>query len=52
MRKRSTPAPIWNRIVNRLDAAWDRLEAEIVHYFTASEQPVGIEDFLKENGLG
>lgn len=51
MRKRSTPGPVWNRIVDRLDAAWTRLEADIRHYFTASEKPIGIEDFLKENGL-
>jgi hypothetical protein len=31
--------------------ASDALWIAINHYFTASERPVGIEDFLKENGL-
>jgi hypothetical protein len=52
MRKRSTDSTTWNRIVERLESAWDRLEADVVRYFTASETPVGIEDFLKENGIG
>lgn len=51
MRKRSTPGPVWNRIVDRFNAAWVRLESDIVRYFTSPEQPIGIEDFLKENGI-
>lgn len=51
MRKRSTDQATWNRIVDQVDGAWDRLNTDIVHYFTASEKPIGIEDFLKENGL-
>jgi hypothetical protein len=51
MRKRSTPAPVWNRVVDRFNKAWDRLEAQLAHYFTVSEQPVGLEAFLRENGI-
>jgi len=51
MRKRNTVPETWNRIVDRLEGAWDRLNHDITHYFTASEQPVGLEDFMKENGL-
>ncbi|MFB0693005.1 hypothetical protein ACA106_20985 [Agrobacterium pusense] len=51
MRKRNTGPVVWNRVVERLEGAWDRLNHDITHYFTASEQPVGLEDFMKENGL-
>jgi hypothetical protein len=51
MRKRATPGPVWNRIVGRIETSWIRLEADIVRYFTNTETPVGIEDFLKENGI-
>ncbi len=42
----------WFRIDRMYNRAWDRLVEAITHYFTASEQPVGLEDFMKENGLG
>lgn len=41
----------WDRIAERYERAWRALEISIVHYLTAGEQPVGIEDFLKENGI-
>ncbi|MCV9960792.1 hypothetical protein OIU34_02670 [Pararhizobium sp. BT-229] len=43
--------PQWQRIEDRYDAAWARLNATMIKYFTASETPVGIEDFLKEIGI-
>lgn len=52
MRKRRVDLVVWNRVVDRLNAAWDRLDADLIRYFTASEAPAGIEDFLKENGIG
>ncbi|WP_048902683.1 hypothetical protein [Agrobacterium pusense] len=42
----------WWSISNRYGSAWRTLINSITHYFTASEQPVGLEDFMKENGLG
>lgn len=42
----------WWAIGNRFNSAWRRLIETIIHYFTASEQPTGLEDFLKENGIG
>ncbi|MEH7904063.1 hypothetical protein V7794_22975 [Rhizobium laguerreae] len=42
----------WQRIERHFDNAWIRLNQIIIRYFTATEQPpVGLEDFLKENGL-
>ncbi|MDQ0135724.1 hypothetical protein J2T08_003645 [Neorhizobium galegae] len=41
----------WGRIATRFDRAWEALDLSIIHYFTASEAPIGIEDFLKENGI-
>lgn len=52
MRKRHVDAVVWNRVVDRLNAAWDRLDADLIRDFTASETPAGIEDFLRENGIG
>lgn len=43
--------PQWFRIEAMYDRAWDRLVASITQYFTASEEPAGLEFFLKENGL-
>ncbi|KQV27883.1 hypothetical protein ASC97_05840 [Rhizobium sp. Root1203] len=43
--------PQWNRLAAIYDRAWEALHLSIIHYFTASERPIGIEDFLKENGL-
>ncbi len=36
---------------NRFGSAWRTLVTSIVDYFTASEKPIGIEDFLKDNGI-
>lgn len=52
MRKNHVHGETWSRVVDRLESAWDRLDADVVHYFTTSETPAGIEDFLKENGIG
>lgn len=41
----------WWAISNHFNSAWHRLTSSVIHYFTASEQPVGLEDFLKENGI-
>ncbi|WP_157179757.1 hypothetical protein [Rhizobium leguminosarum] len=44
--------PQWQRVERLYDDAWDRLNKIIIRYFTASEQPpIGLEDFLKENGI-
>ncbi|MBX5268609.1 hypothetical protein HJB99_07940 [Rhizobium sp. NLR17b] len=43
----------WQTIERQYDGAWDRLNQTIIRYFTAAElPPVGLEDFLKENGIG
>ena len=41
----------WWRVYRIHERAWKALMLAIVHYFTASERPVGIEEFLKEHGL-
>ena len=41
----------WWSISNRFGSAWRILIKSIVDYFTASEKPIGIEDFLKDNGI-
>lgn len=52
MQKRQAGPVTWNRIVDRIDRAWNRLNADITQYFTSpNEPPVGLEDFLKENGI-
>ncbi|WP_007760241.1 hypothetical protein [Rhizobium sp. CF080] len=38
-------------IATRLDRAWEALDLSTIHYFTASEAPIGIEHFLNEKGL-
>tara|TARA_R110002012_G_C11673164_1_gene613294 strand:+ start:7334 stop:7771 length:438 start_codon:yes stop_codon:yes gene_type:complete len=41
----------WFRIDRIYARSWHALDLAIIHYFTASERPVGIEEFLKEHGL-
>ncbi|WP_284778525.1 hypothetical protein [Agrobacterium sp. lyk4-40-TYG-31] len=41
----------WFRIDRIYDRSWERLVASMIQSFTSSEQPAGIEEFLKENGL-
>ncbi len=41
----------WYRLSIQFDAAWGRLNASMIHFFTAGETPHGLDDFLKENGL-
>jgi hypothetical protein len=43
--------PQWQRVESFYDAAWIGLNARMIKYFTDTEQPIGIEEFLKENGL-
>lgn len=43
--------PQWNRLADIYDRAWAALTMAIKHYYTAGERPIGIEDFLKENGI-
>ncbi|MBO3760398.1 hypothetical protein [Ciceribacter sp. L1K22] len=41
----------WWRISIRYDRAWTAFWLSLKLYFNQSETPVGIEDFLKENGI-
>lgn len=43
--------PQWNRLVATYNRSWAALEAALTLYWTAGPAPVGIEDFLKENGI-
>lgn len=42
----------WHTIDRFYRQSWDKLISSITQYFTTSEQPVGLEEFMKENGLG
>jgi len=43
--------PQWIRLDEIYERAWQALTMAITHYYVAGERPVGIEDFLKENGI-
>lgn len=43
--------PQWVRLDRNFRALWARLNASMIHFFTAGEEPHGLDDFLKENGL-
>lgn len=41
----------WSRLAAIYDRSWAALTAALTLYWTAGPTPVGIEDFLKENGI-